>query len=232
VGNAEVLRAALPGRTVLAGMVPFNVAERAPGHYHRGTGVGTLTVEAHPDLARFRPLFEAAGAPIVEAPDIAGVLWGKLLINLNNAVNAVSGVSLMQELRQRGYRRAWAMAMREALALVKRAGIAPVDPLPMPLELMPAILSLPDRLYGFVVAQAGGGRSRVDPHARSSMADDLERGRPTEVDFLNGAVVRLAAELGRPAPVNARMVALVHAAEAGAPPLSARALLAELGAGR
>jgi 2-dehydropantoate 2-reductase len=190
--------------------------------------VGTLTVEADPRLERWLPLFSAAGAPILAAPDINGVLWGKLLINLNNAVNAVSGVSLMEELRQRGFRRAWAMAMKEGLALVKRAGIAPVDPLPMPLELMPAIMSLPDRLYGFVVAQSGGGRSRVDPHARSSMADDLARGRPTEVDYLNGAVVRLAERLGRTAPVNARMVELVHAAEAGAPPLSAAGLLAAL----
>jgi 2-dehydropantoate 2-reductase len=229
VGNAEILRERLPGRAVLAGMVPFNVAERAPGHYHRGTGVGSLTIEAHERLERFLPRFAAAGIPVESSSNILGVQWGKLLINLNNAVNALSGVSLMEELRQRGYRRAWALAMKEGLALVKRAGITPVDPLPMPLDLMPAIMSLPDRLYGVVVAQAGGGRSRVDPHARSSMADDLAKGRPTEVDYLNGAVVRLAGELGRTAPVNARMVELVHAAEAGAPPMTARDLLGALG---
>ncbi len=228
VSNAEVLRAALPGRTVLAGMVPFNVAEPEPGRFHRGTGVGGLTVEAHPDLEPFLERFAAAGVPIGETDNILGVLWGKLLVNLNNAVNALSGASLMEELRQRGYRQAWAMAMREAMALAKRAGIRLVDPLPMPLELMPAIMSLPDRLYFYVAAQAGGGRTRVDPHARSSMADDLAKGRRTEVDYLNGEVVRLAARLGRRAPVNARMVELVRAAEAGAAPLSAAALLATL----
>ncbi|WP_448586712.1 2-dehydropantoate 2-reductase [Thermaurantiacus sp.] len=228
VSNAGTLRAALPGRTVLAGMVPFNVAARAPGHVHRGTGDGKIVVEAHAALEPFLPLFAAAGLPVEPAADILAVQWGKLLINLNNAVNALAGVTLMEQLRQRGFRRAWAMTLAEALGILKRAGIRPVDTLPMPLELLPAIMSLPNRLYFFIVAQSGGGRARVDPHARSSMADDLARGRPTEVDYLNGEVVRLADRLGMKAPLNARMVELVHAAEAGAPPWSAGALVAEL----
>jgi 2-dehydropantoate 2-reductase len=56
---------------------------------------------------------------------------------------------------------------------------------------------------------------RIDPEARSSMLDDLDLGRPTEVDDLNGAVVRLGRSLGRGAPVNQRLVDLVRAAEVG-----------------
>jgi 2-dehydropantoate 2-reductase len=227
VSNAERLRALLPGRTVLAGMVPFNVAARGPAHYHRGTA-GGLVAEAHPRLEPFLPAFADAGLPLSLSPNIEGVLWGKLLVNLNNAINALSGVPLAEQLRQRAFRQAWALSIREAMALTRRAGIRLVDPLPMPLELMPAIMSLPDRLYRFVVAQQAGGRVRVDAHARSSMADDLATGRPTEVDFLNGEVVRLAERLGRRAPVNARVIELVRAAERGAPAWSGTALLAEL----
>jgi 2-dehydropantoate 2-reductase len=227
VSNAGLLRAAAPGHRVLAGMVPFNVAARGPAHYHRGTA-GALVAEAHPALERFLGAFAAAGLPLSLSHDIDAVLWGKLLVNLNNAVNALSGVPLAEELRQRAYRQAWALTMREGMALTRRAGIRPVDPLPMPLELMPAILSLPDRLYRFVMAQAAGGRVRVDPHARSSMADDLAEGRPTEVDLLNGEVVRLAERLGRRAPANACMVRLVRAAEAGARPMAGPELLALL----
>ncbi|MFQ3594547.1 MAG: 2-dehydropantoate 2-reductase [Sphingomonadaceae bacterium] len=232
VSNPEILRALLPGRTVLAGMVPFNVAEPEPGRFHRGTGVGDLVVEDSPALEPFLPGFAASGVSLRPSANMEGVQWGKLLVNLNNAVNAVSGVSLMEQLRQRGYRQAWAMAIREGLALLRKAGVKPVDSLPMPTELLPAIMSLPDRLYFWVVAQAGGGRARVDPHARSSMADDLAKGRPTEVDFLNGEIVRLAEKLGRTAPINARMVELVRAAERGAPPLSAEALLEALRSAR
>jgi 2-dehydropantoate 2-reductase len=227
VANAGRLRARLPGRTVLAGMVPFNVAQRGPAHLHRGTA-GTLVAEAHPALAPVLPVFAAAGLPLGTSDNIDGALWGKLLVNLNNAINALSGVPLAEELRQRAFRQAWALTMAEGMALTRRAGIRLVDPLPMPLELMPALMRLPDRLYRFVMAQQAGGRVRVDAHARSSMADDLLHGRPTEVDHLNGEVVRLAERLGRSAPANARVIELVRAAEAGAPPWPGQALLAEL----
>ncbi|KWE71195.1 hypothetical protein WL77_00645 [Burkholderia ubonensis] len=56
----------------------------------------------------------------------------------------------------------------------------------------------------------------IDPLARSSMSDDLAARRPTEVEWINGEVVRLAAGFGASAPVNARLCALVHAAQAAA----------------
>jgi 2-dehydropantoate 2-reductase len=68
---------------------------------------------------------------------------------------------------------------------------------------------------------------KIDPHARSSMWEDLSKGRPTEIDELNGEIVRLGAAHGVATPVNARIVALVRKAEAaraGSPGLSAAAL--------
>ena len=227
VRNAERLRALLPGRTVLAGMVPYNVAQRAPDHFHRGSA-GEIVVQASPALQPFLPLFDASGMTLVQSDNIEGVMWGKLLINLNNAINALSGVSLAEELRQRDFRRAWALSMREALALIGKKQVKLVDPLPVSLTLLPYIMSLPDKLYGKAMARASSGRSKVDPHARSSMADDLAKGRRTEVDFINGEVVRLAGELGKAAPVNARLVELMRAAEAGAAKWEAGALLADL----
>jgi 2-dehydropantoate 2-reductase len=53
----------------------------------------------------------------------------------------------------------------------------------------------------------------IDPLARSSMSDDLAARRATEVEWINGEIVRLAARFGAPAPVNARLCALVHDAE-------------------
>ena len=226
VSNADLLRERLPGRPVLAGMVPFNVAQRGPAHFHRGTG-GGLVVEDSPALAPFEALLNRS-FELKKSSNIIGIQWGKLLVNLNNAINALSGVSLAEEFRQRDYRRSWALAMTEGLKLLKAARIEPVDAVAMPLKLMPQIMSLPDAIYGYVMAAGGGAKVRVDPHARSSMADDLVRGRPTEVDYLQGELVRLAARLGRTAPVNARLVQLVKAAEGGAPPIPAKALYADL----
>ena len=68
-------------------------------------------------------------------------------------------------------------------------------------------MRLPTPLFRLVAARM----LRIDPQARSSMADDLALGRTTEIDALCGEVVRLAARLGRSAPVNARMAELVTA---------------------
>jgi 2-dehydropantoate 2-reductase len=222
VSNAERLAAALPGVRVLAGMVPFNVAKVAPGHYHQGTG---SLIAADPAMKPFAALFAKAGLPLALQDDMLAVMWGKLVINLNNAVNALSGLTLRQQLAQRDYRRCVALSQFEALRLLRRVGIRPAKVLAVPTWAVPIVFALPDRLYRRVMAR---NKTTVDKHARSSMADDLAQGRLTEVDYLNGEVAALAARLGRRAPVNSRIVELVRAAEAGAAPWPADRLLAEL----
>lgn len=76
---------------------------------------------------------------------------------------------------------------------------------------------------------------RIDPQARTSMAYDLMQGRPTEVDALQGEVVRLARAVGLPAPINAMVLDVLRSAEIageGLPDLSPAALRAELKAAR
>lgn len=226
VDNVAAIAGALPEARAFAGMVPFVVAERGPGHFHQGTG-SAIQIDADPALDPLAQAFAAGGMPLVRSADMQGVLWGKLLVNLNNAINALSGVPLAQEFAQRDYRRAWALSMQEGLRLVQAAGIRPASVLALPIERMPFLLSLPNFLYRRIMARQ---KTKVDGRARSSMGDDLLRGRRTEVDHLNGAVVRLAQRLGRKAPVNAKLVELIRAAEAGAPPIPAAALRQTLAA--
>lgn len=225
IGNADALRAALPGRAVLAGMVPFNVVRRGRAAFHQASE-GEPEVEDSPALAPFLADFARAGFALRRHRDMSPVQWAKLLLNLNNAVNALSGLPLQQQLAQRDYRRCLALAQAEALALLARAGVRPARLTPLPARWIPALLGLPDPLF----ARLARSMLAIDPHARSSMADDLAAGRRTEVDWINGEVIRLAQRLGQGAPVNARLAALVHAAEGRkAPPRwSGEALLAEL----
>ncbi|MGK9167179.1 2-dehydropantoate 2-reductase [Inquilinus limosus] len=210
VAPAQILRRSLAGRIALAGVVPFNVVRRGPGRLHQASA-GRLAIERHPALAPALPLFRRAGLPLDLRDDIAAVQWAKLLLNLNNAVNALSGLPLREELLRRGYRRCTAMAQREALSLLSAAGIRPARITPLPPGWIPPLLELSTPLFRLLAARL----LRIDPLARSSMLEDLEAGRPTEVDWLNGEITRLADHLGRKAPINARLVELVRAAEHG-----------------
>ncbi len=225
LGNVALLRSLLPDQRVLGAMVPFNVVQLAEGRLHRGTA-GGLMVEADEAWAPWSAAFEAARLPLAQRVDFIAVQWGKLLLNLNNAINALSGIPLKAQLSQLSYRRALAQMQDEALRALDAAGIVAAQIGGAPPASLPTLLRLPDEQY----LQLATSTVRMDPQARSSMWDDLEAGRSTEIEELNGAVVRLAEARGTTAPVNRRICALVHAAERGGDRhLSGDALLRVLG---
>ena len=223
VRNGELLRERLTEQIVVTGMVPFNVLNRGGGVFHQGTE-GALDIQRHPGLAPYVEAFARAGLPLTQHDDILPVQWAKLLLNLNNPINALSDLPLRDELSQRSYRRCLAAAQAETLALLEAGGITPATLLAVPMHRFPAILRLPDFLFRRLAAKM----LAIDPLARTSMWEDLEAGRTTEIDCLNGEVVRLAASLDRSAPVNAKLVTLIRNAELNRRPWSGPDLLREL----
>lgn len=203
VDNVARIAAQAPALRGLAGMVPYNVVLRG-AHVHRATA-GHLQLQRDAATERIAPVFEAAGLATVLPPDIRAVQWGKLLLNLNNPVNALSDLPLRQELLDRDYRRVFAALQSEALAVMARAGITPAKVAAVGPALLPHILRLPNWLFTRLAQRM----LQIDATARSSMWDDLEAGRVTEIDALCGAVVRLAAQQGMAAPLNARMCELL-----------------------
>lgn len=210
IGNDAVLRAALPRHRVLPGMVQFNVVHRGEGRFHQGSA-GGLEVASDAALAPFLAAFARAGLPIAQRDDIVTVQWAKLLLNLNNAVNALSGLPLKAQLAQRAYRRCTALAQEEGLRVLAAEKIRPAKLTALPPAWIPRVLRLPDPWFRLVAAKM----LAIDPLARSSMQDDLAANRMTEVDWLNGEIARRARQRGIAAPVNERLVELVHAAERG-----------------
>ncbi|HET8732091.1 MAG TPA: 2-dehydropantoate 2-reductase [Moraxellaceae bacterium] len=208
--NVEPLRDALPRHTVLAGMVPFNVMQPGPGHFHQGSE-GMLQVQQSPRLDPFLNAFQSAGLPLVRVDNIVAVQWAKLLLNLNNAVNGLSGLPLRAELEQRAYRQVLAAAQREALALLKRRKQPLAKLTPLPAAWLPPLLELPDSFFRRFAHRL----LAIDPLARSSLQDDLAAGRRTEIEWLQGEIVKMAEAEGQSAPVNRRLMELVQAAELG-----------------
>ncbi|MFF0394016.1 2-dehydropantoate 2-reductase [Kitasatospora sp. NPDC004615] len=224
--NARLLAEALPGLRVLAGMVPYNVVRTGPGAFHQGTD-GRLMLERADTAERFAAVALAAGLPVELRGDMPQVQAAKLLLNLNNAVNALSGRPLREQLGSRPYRLVLARCQREGLAALRAAGLVPARLGPVPASWMPAVLRLPDGLFRRLAAAS----LRVDAQARSSMWEDLQRGRRTEVDELQGEVLALAARHGLAAPANRRLLELVREAESAPTPpsWSGPELLAALG---
>jgi 2-dehydropantoate 2-reductase len=217
VDGATTLRDVLGLRRGYGGMIASNVVFRSDTILRRTT-TGEIVIERqHPSdeaftkngVPRLVSAIRATGLDARGTKQIAPVMWSKLLFNLNNAINALSGLPLAEELSDRGYRSVLALAMREGLAVMRAMGIRPVRLGRMHAPLSSRVLPLPNWIF----LRLAGAMVRIDPEARSSMADDLARGRLTEIDALNGAIVRHGARLGVPTPVNGRIVELVREAE-------------------
>jgi 2-dehydropantoate 2-reductase len=224
LGNAAALRSVLVGSVVLGGIVGFNVVARGGGEYRRTTS-GPLVIEASSDerVTSLSSLLEKSGFEVKLAADIRALQWAKLLMNLNNAVSALSDVPTKELLLLEGYRRIIAAVLTEALGVLRKAGIRPASLTGLPIGWFPFILGLPTPLLRLITRT----QLKIDPEARSSMWEDLTKGRLTEVDYLNGEIVRLGQTCNAAAPLNRRIVEIVHAAEArkaGSPRLSAEEL--------
>ena len=225
VRNGILLERFLPSFTILRGMVPFNVLAKGKGHFHCGTE-GNLAIEDPLKVANsLVELFSRAKLPTSSYDDISNVQWGKLLMNLNNAVNALSGLPLLEQLNNRDYRQLMAVVLKEALLAMQAAGIEPARTGKVIPKYMPFIMSLPN----FLFKRVASATLKIDPVARSSMFEDLSLNRKTEIDYLNGEIVSLGKKHGVPTPANEAIVTLIREAEEsekGSPMLSANEITA------
>lgn len=206
VGNVSTLRTALPDHEVRAAMVPFNVVSVGEAAFHRATS-GDIELQAGPAL----PL-DTAHVAWRTVDNIEAVQWGKLLLNLGNALNALSGLTLVEMLENRAWRKLMADQITEALGILKANGITPAKTTAAPPALLPFILRLPTPIFRRIASKM----LTIDPKARSSMWEDLTRGRLTEIDALQGVIIDMAAQSGKAVPLCTHVRTLIKQAEADA----------------
>ncbi len=203
VDNVARIAAQAPALQALAGMVPYNVVLRG-AQVHRATA-GAIQLQRDAATEPVAAVFNAAGLATVLPEDIRAVQWGKLLLNLNNPVNALSNLPLRDELLDRDCRYVFAALQTEALGVMQRAGITPAQVTAVSPRMLPRVMRLPNWLFTRLAKRM----LQIDASARSSMWDDLEAGRVTEIDAICGAVVRLAAQHGTQAPMSGQMCELL-----------------------
>jgi 2-dehydropantoate 2-reductase len=196
VDNVEQIRAAagieaLPAVVYVAASVPH------PGRV-KHVGRGDLVVgPRNAKTERVASLFERAGVPCRISENIAGELWTKLIWNCAlNAVSALGNAKYGQVVASDDARQVVETAVYEVLTVARAANIQPPG------------------LEDPKAALAGAFKIATQmAEAFSSTAQDLSRGKRTEIDSLNGYVSRRGAELGVPTPVNHALYALVKLAE-------------------
>lgn len=222
IGIGEMLTQDL-ANPVLRAIVPFNVVKNSAGQFHRATSGDIILQRSQFDVVNYIvSVFNRLKLNVELCDDITGAEYGKLLLNLNNALNAISGLPLKQQLLDKDFRTLLSYAMQEWLAICARTGTKPTAYTRLPNVLLPWLLRLPTPLFA-VLAKS---MLTMDAQARSSMWDDIQAKKRTEIMFLNGAVVRLGQLYHIPTPVNTLLVEQIKRLESGDnKPLTAKQLL-------
>lgn len=191
VDNADRLRTVLPPAQVAAAVVYVATEMPGPGHV-RHHGRGELVIEPSAASASVAQALTAAGVPTEVSGNVRGELWMKLVINCAyNAVSAIAQQPYGLNVAGEGIRDVMRDVVDECLAVAQAEGVQlPAD---VPSTVFKLVQSMPGQM--------------------SSTAQDLARGRRTEIDYLNGLVVRRGEALGIATPANRVLWALVKLLE-------------------
>ena len=194
VDNAERLQACL-GREVLPAVVYVATEMAGPGHV-RHHGRGELVIGPSAASDELVTLFAAAGVPLQISGDVAGALWAKLILNCAyNALSAITQLPYGRLVQGPGVEHVMRDVVQECLAVAQADGVT------VPGDIGEAV----QRIALTMASQV------------SSTAHDLARHRPSEIDYLNGHVLRRGAALGIATPVNRVLHTLVKLLESRMP---------------
>ncbi len=190
VGNIEILQKVFGRERVLGGVTAEGATLVTPGKI-RHAGQGETIVGGGKAAGEVVSVFEKAGFNIRAVDDIYPFIWGKLIINVG--INALAAITRLKNGRLpelKGTRSIMEEAVSEAVTIIKAKNID--IPFPDPLG----------RVLDVCQATAGNV---------ASMLQDVLNQKKTEIDSINGAIVREGAALGIPTPVNSTLTSLVQA---------------------
>lgn len=217
---------------VIGGSVGWGATMTAPGEYRMTSGgetiIGELDGRMTTRMARLQGALEAA-LPTTVSANIYGVLWSKLAINCTiTTLGAITGQTLGEMLNQRRVRRL-ALAITSEVVDVAKAHKITLEPVGGTLDIERLYLPHGRRSQGFgwdvfvrqIIMFAVGLRFR---HLKSSMLQSLERGRRTEIDFMNAFVIDRGRVVGVQTPINTVLTQMVREIEAGTRPIQPKNL--------
>ncbi len=197
LGNVDRIARHVPMERVIPGVTSRGAYVIGPGAVNNSGHAETVLGVVHPsqkkDSQELAEIFTRAGVEVKYDEDLNSLIWGKLLMNVAiNPVGALTGMLNIEAVSYPQTLRLQELAMKEAMEVGKAKGIQfrYADPVKKLKE---------------IVSGA--------PKNRCSMLQDLDRGKRTEIDYINGAIVQLGAELKIPTPINEALTLLVKGRE-------------------
>jgi 2-dehydropantoate 2-reductase len=201
LGHEQVLADAVGAARVMAGKTYVGGVTLGPGHVLAGTlGKQTIIGEIDGSIStRAQAIadeFRGAGLPTTLSDNIVGTMWDKLLVNVSTgALAAITGLTYGPLYEVPEVEAVALAAVAEAMAVARAKGVR---------------LSIGEPRQAWTMASAGLSRE-----FKTSMLQSLDGGSITEIDYINGAVVREGERLGIPTPVNRTLVACIKGIEKG-----------------
>ncbi len=225
VGGMRRLHERFPTARVVPMTIMFNGQWLAPLHARITTKPQVLLGCRDPELLT---AFEGSGMT-VEAIEGEAAIWGKLLVNLGNAICAATRTSFKDLITHPDLKICYHAAFNEAAETLRQAGVPFTLPMKIPLPLYQGLFQYGGPLVWWIARLRNGLQDGSYP----SMVSDVEQGRPTEVMQLNGEIVTLARKAGRDAPVNRQLCELITSMAGSRPkPLTPGELRERLGVRR
>ena len=214
LGGLAVAHRILPSSPLIGALALFAASYLEPGTVTitnaqptvLGAGPGCSQAQLDELIAALAPALD-----IRPTADIAKAQWSKLLINHVNALPAITGHSVQDVVADPRLCRVMAASMRETIRIARRTGVRFGPFLGIPGPLVPLLALAPLACIDRIPRRLARGMGPV-PNPASTL-QSIRRGRLTEIDFLNGAVVAHARAHGLDAPINAALVELVHEVE-------------------
>ncbi|WP_193509856.1 ketopantoate reductase family protein [Cryobacterium sp. BB736] len=225
--GVETATEVLPDSEVIGGLALYAASYVKPGEVTVTNDGSTYIGGASHSAVRLAAQVIGGVMPVSVTDNFAGAQWTKLVVNQINALPAITGLSAQATIARRQLRHIMTRSMRENV----RVGYASNVRFESLQGLTPALL--------WMLAHAPIGIAQVVPALMArrmgpvpnpgSTLQSLRRGQPTEVDYLNGAVVDAGRKVSLPTPVNAALVELVHEVERTGRHLSPQEVIARVG---
>jgi len=203
-----------PPAVRFSSIVMFGATHLSPGEIvHNFEGQWIMGADRDEDfelLKKYEPILSKA-FPCVLTRDIAAMKWLKLFLNANNCLPAVLGKSMQETFGDLYNCKISLQLWREGWELLQHAGISVTDLPDFPSERIVKLISMPADASAGIFSNIMTQLSAEPLYG--SILQSIKRGRPSEIDFINGEFVKLAESLGQKAPLNERMVQMVHTVE-------------------